>query len=152
LVRDANGAVVVAGILSRGSSDCIGLDEYVRLGAAREWLTASVGDELASAEPGCQALGHEGGCFDGVAAWCTTGGDLDAEQCEAGSSCGWSDAASGFRCRGDGEGACGNVTAVGECDDNVALRCEHGELVQEVCATCSRSPQDGRVTCASPRE
>jgi hypothetical protein len=40
LVRDAGGAVRSAGVLSEGSASCVGVDRYVRVRAALDWLSS----------------------------------------------------------------------------------------------------------------
>ena len=39
-MRDAGGAVRTAGVLSDGSANCVGVDRYVRLRAALDWLSS----------------------------------------------------------------------------------------------------------------
>jgi hypothetical protein len=53
LVRGPTGTVEVAGVLSRGSATCTGVDEFVRTDRASEWLESHLDPELAQTSSPC---------------------------------------------------------------------------------------------------
>jgi hypothetical protein len=149
LFRGVDGMPRVGGVLSRGSSSCLGIDEYIRLGDEEiEWLTET-GDAVASASVDCGTISAEGRCFASTAVWCNDG-NLFGEACRDGSSCGWSDSVGGFRCVAANYGACVDLDGWGICDGQTVVRCERGDLVRlncGACQKCSFSTVDGRASC-----
>ncbi len=51
LVRSADGAPVVVGILSKGARSCLGRDIYMRVDAQRRWLEERLGAAAAASSP-----------------------------------------------------------------------------------------------------
>ncbi len=120
------------GVLSRGSSDCIGVDRYERADSLRPWIAETV-DE-ARVNP-CGALTWEGECREGGPSWCA-GLFVTGETCTGKTLCGWSRAARGYRCVQVEADPCRGAGARGHCEDDVAVRCESGRLVRQDCASC----------------
>jgi len=52
LIRDGGGSIAVAGVLSKGSASCTGIDIYIRLDVVREWL----GQAGVASTRGCESL------------------------------------------------------------------------------------------------
>jgi hypothetical protein len=150
LVRGDGAAVFTAGILHGGSSDCLGKDSFTRLASAQEWIRANTApsDGGAAAGPAgsCAELGARGRCYGSLAAWCDEG-TLRGERCGGPAACGWSLAASGFRCVDPADDPCGGVADTGRCLPDGAVRCDAGRLLESSCAACIRSPQSGVVAC-----
>jgi hypothetical protein len=152
LVRLADGRVGVAGILSSGSASCAERDRYVRVDAARDWLS----EVLAPGRPGpllvnCDRLGVEGRCFgDSLALWCDAGMPT-AQSCSLADTCGFSEAVSGFRCVPAGSDPCGRVSQLGQCVGTQSHRCVNGRVQVmpcEVCgASCRISVRTGEAIC-----
>jgi hypothetical protein len=150
LVRNPSGAVAALGVLSGGSFDCVGTDDYVRLSAASGWLDTHLGPRERDESPGipCTTLGAEGRCYANAAVWCDSD-VLNAESCPEDAPCGWSTRAAGYRCVPVADDPCRGVTDLGRCDAGVAIRCADGVLETDACANgCFRSPTTGAVTCA----
>jgi hypothetical protein len=151
LTRLEDGTVAVVGVLSVGSVSCWGVDEYVRVDAAVAWLAANVA-ATESPTAGCGTLDDAGRCFGTLATWCTSG-QLQAESCVGGRSCGWDVRAGGYRCVDPDADPCHGYTGFGACDSGDAVRCDGGTLLRNTCASCGadcvRSPRTGDVTCAA---
>jgi hypothetical protein len=143
LMRSEDGFLLVAGILSRGSSSCLYRDEYTRTDADgfQDWVGAIAGSFEAPATD-CGTIAREGRCLYGAALWCD-GDALVAEPCRDESVCGWSEAEAGYRCVPRG-GACEGIDAIGECRDGEPLRCVAGTLQREHCGECSVCGVDGK--------
>jgi hypothetical protein len=153
LVRDESGAIRVVGLLTRGSSNCLGSDEYVRLSAAAAWLQPALPPGPLSPAT-CGSLTSVGRCYGSIALWCHSG-DLQHDACASqGQGCGWSTQDSGYRCVKDDTDPCLSKNEFGECSDGIAVRCHEGELVQErcdQCSTCARNPLNGWASCTVPK-
>ena len=152
LVRMSDGRVGVLGSLRAGAASCAGVDLFERLDTVAAWLAQRV--ESPPAEPPtCGTLDGEGRCFDTLAVWCGKNG-LESEICSADSPCGWSDAASGYRCVADDP--CRGVGDRGACaDDSSRLSCEHGVLVTTACGACgacSLGRDDALADCRAESE
>lgn len=148
LARSETGAVHVFGTLRRGSSSCLGIDEYVRTDSVAAWLSAHV-ERSEPLQESCPAFGDAGRCFANTAVWCEDDA-LRAEACDA-RRCGWSSLDSGYRCL-SGDDPCQGVSDVGRCNGTTALRCASGRLQSHHCgdcgATCAHSGVDGRAGCS----
>jgi hypothetical protein len=140
LMRRADGAVEVAGVLSLGSAACRHDDTYVRLDAIRDWIDSVTG-AYDAVDRACGGITDEGRCFYGDAVWCA-GGELHAQGCSGGQSCGWNATSAGYRCIASGSDPCDGVDSVGRCADNVALECAAGVLHRQACG-CAACRIDG---------
>ncbi len=143
LVRAADGAAVVAGVLSRGSSTCRDHDKYVRLDSIEAWIRPIVG-EYVSGDAECGTISDRGRCLYGTALWCA-GAKLVARVCDLGTQCGWDVAQSAFRCVTTSSDPCEGIDSVGACVASVAERCNSGELERQSCAPCKGCRIDGRT-------
>jgi hypothetical protein len=149
LVRGTDGNVFTAGILSSGSSDCVGQDTFTRLAAFADWLDATIGPPAArpvESAP-CGSLDGEGRCFGSTAVWCDQG-SLRGDGCGDATACGWSRTAGGFRCVAAADDPCGGVPDTGTCLPTSTVRCDRGQLVETSCTDCIRRPESGVATCA----
>jgi hypothetical protein len=151
LIRDQNGAVAVAGVMSTGSITCRHGDTYVRVDAIRDWIGGAV-ESLAPEDRDCGALTTEGRCLYRMAVWCGDG-QLRATPCASDTACGWDVDSAAFRCVRPSVDPCAGVDAVGTCHDGSALHCRQGQLQREACAacgfTCSRDGKTGSAECES---
>ena len=147
LVRASSGAVVVAGVLSRGSPSCTGADVYERLDSIADWLQQKVG-ETSSTPSACETLGSVGRCYRGVAVWCEQSVER-GERCV--DACGWDAASQGYRCIAASDDPCEGISDLGACAANNATRCVSGRLEELACdtcgAVCTRSSVSGFATC-----
>jgi hypothetical protein len=135
--------VTLVGVLSRGSSTCVGVDRYQRADTLLPWITATI--EEARTHP-CGALTWEGECAEGGGPrWCA-GMFATGETCGGKALCGWSVAAQGYRCVDVAADPCRGAGPVGYCEDDVAVRCQSGRLVRQDCASC------GARCTSAPRE
>jgi hypothetical protein len=150
LVRDSDGEVAVAGILSQGSVSCLGSDRYTALTGALDWLAPLVPPLAPSSS--CGNLSPAGRCFDGIAVWCE-GGSVAATDCTGSATrvCGWDRGTAGWRCIDRANDPCSGVTDLGECAGDVVVRCGAGTLEEEPCdlcaAGCQRSAATGAAQC-----
>ncbi len=152
IVRDGAGAVVVAGVLSTGSADCLNRDRYARLDGLEEWVSGIVGSLPRSGE-GCGAITEEGRCLYGSALYCY-GETLVAEPCADGTTCGWDPGREGFRCVRAASDPCSGVDSVGACRDGAARWCRGGALEVERCdcgETCRIDGRTGGPRCGAPQ-
>lgn len=153
LLRDRDGRVVVAGVLSGGDADCAGTDVYTRIEPAEQWLRDSADLQLAG-EPlvDCALVGQRGSCFGTSAVWCE-GETPRVERCTAVGACGFSSTFGAFRCVAPEQDSCGGISRFGQCDGSDALRCIDGEPVRQHCgacgATCAISVSNGFAVCNS---
>jgi hypothetical protein len=69
LASTADGDLRVAGVLSYGSSNCMGKDTYVRLDTIRDWLAANMREQQIAS--GCGATSAQGRCLYANAMWCS---------------------------------------------------------------------------------
>jgi len=151
LVRNASGQPVVAGVLTSGDGSCRGRDRYVQLDAVRPWFDRAVPEGGAPQVP-CGGISDEGRCLYGSAISCSDG-SLVAKACAEGTRCGWDRDADGFRCVVPALDPCAGVDSVGSCQEDLALRCDHGELVRTRCAcgkVCRIDGKTGAPHCADP--
>jgi len=148
MVRDRDGGVAIAGVLRGGNVTCAGVDRYVRVDVARDWISSVA--TLQPSRPGCGALKPVGRCFEGMATWCQEGG-LRSESCTNGLACGWDVRFSGFRCVEPAADPCDGVDDRGLCEGSVLLRCIAGALQESDCescgAACARDPKTGTAAC-----
>ncbi|MBV9949447.1 MAG: trypsin-like serine protease, partial [Myxococcales bacterium] len=134
LVRGADGAPLVAGVMSLGSASCLDEDTYVRLDAIEGWVNATVEAAPPSSRE-CGAISPEGRCFYGNAVWCE-GGQLKGDACAAPKRCGWAGDRNGFRCVLASGDPCSGVDSVGACVGDAALWCYGGTLYRQPCGPC----------------
>lgn len=145
LMRAEEGAVVVVGILDRGSASCTGIDLYTRLDQAQDWL-AEILPEREAPTVACTTLGQQGRCFGAWAAWCE-GEVLASARCEGDQLCGFDSETAGYRCVEPSSSPCGTVNELGACDGAGASWCEQGALVTRRCARCYRTTTTAHVVC-----
>ena len=144
LLRNEDGQIAIVGVLSKGAASCRGADTYVRLSAAREWLTANLGSSADVAAPDCGDISTRGRCFGDQNVRCENGA-LTAQSCAAG--CGWSEDEYAYRCVDNG--ACLGDDW-GWCDGNTARSCRSGDPTSIHCdetgLECAYDAQ-GLVAC-----
>jgi len=153
LVRDRTGHVGAIGALSRGSAACNQTDTYLRLDAARGWITQLVGELRPAGPELCGGITAEGRCFAGTAVWCGGDAQVAAEHCEGDRACGYSSERGGVGCVT--HDPCEGVDELGLCSGSALLRCTGGQLVQVDCGACDamecrESSFDGASTCVTP--
>jgi len=143
LVRQADGSVAVAGVLSNGSATCTQDDTYVRLDAVSDWAHQVMGaGPLANRN--CGFITSQGRCLYGSAVWCS-GSQLSGEPCGGTSLCGWDGNAQGFRCVEPSRTPCAGVDGVGRCNGQTAISCLGGALVTDTCGMCEVCRVDGKT-------
>jgi len=145
-----DGTVESIGVLSIGSSDCLGLDRYERVDTAVGWLEAV--RAAATADP-CGNLDWVGACESNGPRWCATG-QIQGQTCNKGEVCGWSLQAGGFRCVPEAEDPCAGVGSRGRCEDDVISYCNQGALRRTDCGacglTCTRVADENLLCGARP--
>jgi hypothetical protein len=153
LLRGPDGQVWIAGVLQGGTSSCYGTDRYIRVDMAGQWLAEKLGAMSRVSPPGVrrESLGMSGRCFhENLAVW-SDAGQIRAEHCDDGQSCGWDSRTGGFRCVDPDVDPCGGVTDLGRCEGDVALRCADGVVRSSACFrcgwSCGRSPRSGESVC-----
>lgn len=133
MVIATDGTVRVAGALYGGDASCVGRDSYTRTDLFKDWIEGYTGPT--SVDPsGCGSFDAVGGCAGNTARWCE-GEELRAEECPAGTACGWDEAVAGFRCIA-GDDPCLGYDRRGGCDNNVARWCEDGQPRSLDCSGC----------------
>lgn len=149
LQRCGGGAACVVGVLSRGSVTCGGMDSYIRVDAAREWLAEYLPAPAVVGSVSCGDVSAEGMCLGARAVHCGANGLVSAG-CDNSEPCSWSDDAQGYRCSGE-VGGCEHVTQLGLCAGEVALTCDAGRLVAQDCRAknqrCLRAPPTAVAQC-----
>jgi hypothetical protein len=126
----------VAGVLSNGDETCVGRDNFTRTDLQIAWIEQHTGPLDGGGEQGCGQIGRVGRCEEGRAVWC--GNErIQIDECAAGSTCGWDEAAGGFRCI-SGPDPCEGYDSFGGCDGNVARWCEDGVPRARDCSACSQ--------------
>ena len=150
MVVAPNGGVQVAGALSDGDANCLGVDNYTRVDAFRDWIEQHTGPLVAvappappappavedgespapalvdspvntpSADPSCGDLDFHGVCDGEVARWCDEGVAMEADCASAGQSCGVLTPELGYHCIPK---ACGTLDFLGECDGDTVRWC-----------------------------
>lgn len=151
LVRGDDGRIQAAGILSDGSASCVGLDQFVRLDVAKDWIQQ---EGVMAAEvrepPSCADVDVTGKCQNGLALWCQND-VLQVIRCVDSTVCGWDGAAEGYRCIVPSLDPCVGIANDGVCAGEVARWCDHGEATQRDCGACAqkcgRDPGTGRASC-----
>jgi hypothetical protein len=122
----------VVGVLSSGSTSCVGIDRYVRVDSALAWIE----DTRAAAESdACGGLDWEGDCRSGGASFCSDG-RIVFQACASKDICGYSRSAGGYRCIDAALDPCRGVGRVASCSDDAVVRCDAGHLVRRDCAAC----------------
>jgi len=154
LVRDSNGRVVVAGVLSTGAASCGHLDSYVDVAEAVDWLESN-GVSRSAEGPilaDCAFIEQEGRCFGDLALWCE-GQTARTQKCETGTSCGFDNRSGTFRCVPRADDSCSGVSDRGRCDGDNRIRCIDGQLIVNPCgqcnAICQFSVRNGKAICNS---
>lgn len=152
LVRDPEGALVVAGVLSFGSRSCGDSDEYERVAPAAAWIGDNAADLNAPGQvlADCSLVGSKGRCLGDGALYCEEETPR-YEQCEAGSSCGFDRALGGWRCVTDATDPCRGLGDRGRCDGGDRVWCDAGTVFTSPCdacgAQCVMSAADGQAIC-----
>ncbi len=137
MVIAGDGTVRVAGDLSNGDGNCLGLDNYTRTDSSVAWIEGYTGPTFPPIQP-CGDIDVVGVCSGGgIATWCGADDTLVAETCPAGSACGWDSAAGGFRCI-TGPDPCEGFDGWGGCDANIARWCENGVPQSRDCTACEQ--------------
>jgi hypothetical protein len=142
LIRAPDGAVVVVGVLTSGSSSCVDDDRYLALPPIVDWIASMTGSVPRGSAGGCGGIDAEGRCFSGSAVWCDDDA-LAATPCEGATRCGWDAEARGFRCVAPEADPCSGVDSTGECAGATARRCVRGALEQTACTACEACRIDG---------
>lgn len=142
LIRAPDGAVVVSGVLTSGSSSCVDDDRYLALSPIVDWIESTTGSVPRGSVGGCGGIDAEGRCFSGSAVWCDDDA-LAATPCEGATRCGWDAEVRGFRCIAPEADPCSGVDSTGECGGASALRCVSGTLKQTACTACEACRIDG---------
>ncbi len=145
-VRSADGSGRVIGTLAQGSSNCVGRDSFVRNDVLRDWIETYTGPLSTESNDQCGLAGAMGECVERTVVRCERG-LLLTEECTDDRVCGWDRSAGRFGCVLPFEDPCGGVDFVGECDGNIAVWCDRGEIRRRDCSTC-----DQRQTCGLVRE
>lgn len=136
LVLADDGTVRVAGVLSNGDESCLGRDNFTRTELHLAWIEEQTGPLDSGSNQGCGQIGRAGRCDQGRAVWC--GNDrIQLDECDPGSTCGWDDAAGGFRCI-TGADPCEGFDSFGGCDGNVARWCDNGVPRVRDCGACNQ--------------
>jgi hypothetical protein len=151
LVRAGDGRPAVLGVLSSGSSTCVGRDRYTRVDGLAAWIEENIGEPPGTTSHQCDSITHEGRCFYGTAVWCADDA-LSSQACGAGEHCGWNVAAAGYRCVEPAQDPCAGVDSTGRCSHSRALRCVGGALMETPCSACEVcrwSDLDGIPYCAA---
>lgn len=156
LFRAGSGAVIVAGILSRGATSCNGGDKYERVDTAVGWIGSYVLPRQTSPIE-CLQIGRGGRCFGSLSVWCDSAlMELIGEPCQAGYHCGWSKEALGYRCVQEHHDPCSGISSTGTCLGSRALRCVEGELLELDCQECEMrcgvSSETGQAVCITAEE
>jgi hypothetical protein len=150
MLRDQSGEVRVLGVLRDGSNSCLGIDRYIRVDIAKEWIEGIIGDGNECYVDNCGELTGRGRCYENNAIWCVDD-ELISDSCSENTHCGWSSAEQGYRCVTDDEDSCGGISNWGQCEGNVAVYCDEGVVVSAECSDaeedCRRSPATGMVGC-----
>ena len=134
LVAGKDGAVAVAGVLGYGHSSCVGRAFFARADLELDWISRQTGNDEIT--PACGNLDAAGRCATGATQVlrCQDGAPF-REACSAGTTCGWDEAAAGFRCIA-GQDPCAGHDGLGGCDGDVAAWCENGVLLERDCGAC----------------
>jgi hypothetical protein len=151
LARDREGRVVVAGVLSSGSTSCLDEDRYVRVDTVADWITETAG-ATASESAVCGGIDAQGRCFYGNAVYCS-GAELVSQACDGDRSCGWDRNAQGFRCVLSSEDPCNGIDAFGACQEGAAAFCNAGRLERTACTcgdVCRIHGASGQPVCVAP--
>jgi hypothetical protein len=152
MVIATDGTVRVAGALSGGDSNCVGLDNFTRVDVYRDWIESYTGPTNVDPQ-GCGAISSMGRCIDGSAVYCQGEDTLITDACTGGTTCGWDASAEGFRCI-SGADPCQGYDNYGACDGQTARWCEAGAPRARDCAACDQiceiNTDLGGAYCADP--
>jgi hypothetical protein len=143
-----DGTVENIGVLSMGSSSCLGLDRYERVDTAAGWFETV---RAAAAVNPCGNLDWAGACELNGPRWCAVD-QIQAQTCGRGQICGWSVPAGGFRCVPEAEDPCAGVGSRGRCEDDVISYCDQGALRRTDCGACGLTctrVADGHLLCGA---
>lgn len=145
LYRDGRGSLFALGVLSKGDTECKGLDVYTRVDDLAEWVEQVQEDAQAL---GCGGLSEAGQCERGVARYCRADQPV-RDVCVAHQVCGWSVDQTGFRCVDEADDACLGAAAGGKCDGNDLLTCDAGRVERRSCGSCASCQirPDGGAHC-----
>lgn len=150
LVRGPDGGVNVMAILSEGSPSCTGIDRFVRVDVANDWIASYAGVAGDAPPAPCGRITSEGACFGAQAVWCEHDA-LATAACDDARPCGWNADERGYRCRRAQGDPCEGVDQAGRCGPDGALSCAAGSLRLRACAACGlecdRAPETGAATC-----
>lgn len=141
LVIAYDGTVRTVGALWGGDASCVGRDSFTRVDNQAAWVEAYTGPtQTPAASPGCGSVTSGGQCVAGGdrVMYCGPQQILAVEDCGRGRTCGWTDAAHGFRCL-DGDDPCEGVDGIGTCDGDVARWCDHGQIRSRTCGQCGEA-------------
>ncbi len=133
LMEDGSPRVIAA--VHGGDGTCTYQASFTRVDPYRDWIEGLLGPTPGPAPAGCGAVTAEGSCVDGAAVYCA--GDARVrDPCAA--SCGWDEAAAGFRCL-SGPDPCAGLSPRGRCDGQTARWCEDGQPRARDCAACGQT-------------
>jgi hypothetical protein len=122
----------VVGVLSSGSTSCVGIDRYLRVDAASQWIRGTLSE---GARDACGELDWEGSCQSGGVRFCADG-HIVFQACTGEEICGYSQLARGYRCIDAALDSCRGVGRTAACSNDVVVRCAAGILVRRDCAAC----------------
>jgi hypothetical protein len=143
LLREQDGAVAVAGVLTGGSVSCVERDVYTRVDDVSDWVLQTIGG-LTPLNRECGTISEEGRCLYGDALWCRNG-ELVVESCSNGTRCGWNERTAAVGCVEPSGDPCQGVDSFGACRDNTAAFCNRGVLEEERCVACNGCRIDGKT-------
>lgn len=157
LVRDPEGRMVVAGVLSLGSRSCGDSDEYERVAASSAWIVDNATELATPAQvlADCSRVGSEGRCLGDGVLYCEQQTPR-YERCQAGSVCGFDRSKEAWRCVTATTDPCQGIGDRGRCDDGARVWCDAGTVFTSPCdacgAQCVVSAANGQAICNTPMD
>lgn len=157
MVIAADGSARVAGALSWGDGNCLGLDRYTRVDTYGDWVLSFIGevpDPIDPPPPECEGAATGFGRCDGdTLVWCA-GGAVVERPCGScgGDICGLLDSTNGFACL---DASCRDLPTGGQCAGSVLTSCASGGRTTRDCASggdiCDLDV-DGYAACLAPTD
>ncbi len=139
MVLATDSTVRVVGELGFGDPSCVGRDRFTRVDLVADWVEGYTGVTVVEGAP-CGRVTPIGECSGATAVWCDAD-VLASERCGDGTTCGWDDAASAYRCI-SGADPCEGITAIGECQGQTAVWCDRGTIRRRDCGACGEVCQN----------
>lgn len=135
LFNDKDGPDKIIGVLSIGSSSCLGIDTYIRIDYLYDRIVSIIDNDSGSS---CASVTYEGICSNTKNTVYCENGQLINEYCEEDLYCAFSNQVNAYRCISTDEDACAGITTKGSCIGNVASRCTRGTLLRKDCTACEQ--------------